>query len=176
MLLAIFVAFPLVVFGQFFFAAIIDPFSGAGPFFLVAALFSSILALLSFNQMFGYMALASVIISDLAYGLPLFLFAPHVAISLAFAEGNSSLRPYYAVAKMMIFGERENVSSNLELCFHRMRRRLIAIFVTLSVLSIGYGLLPTILPTSSNVVGLAIYATVALFVFALIALYLGTVD
>ncbi len=172
-LFIIFLAYPITFLQAQFFAAVLSPFSGLGSFFLTLALFSSVLAALTFNYAFGYMAVVGVIASDLAFGLPLFVFAPHVAVALAFAEGTASLKPFQVIANMTIKGDRENITSNLRLCFHRLRRKLLTIFVSLFALSTGYGLLPTIVPTSANVVGLAIYAAIGLLVFGIIVLYLG---
>ncbi len=169
----IFLAYPISFLQAQFFAAVLGPFSGVGSFFLTLALISSILAALTFNYAFGYMAVVGVVVSDLAFGLPLFVFAPHVAVALAFAEGTAAVKPYQAIANLTIKGDRENITSNLRLCFHRLRGKLVTIFVTLFALSTGYGLLPTILPTSANVLGLAIYAVIGLLVFSIIVLYLG---
>ncbi len=173
MLFILFLSFPIIFLRAQVFAAFLSPFSGVGTFFLTLALFSSVLAAVTFNYALSYLALVSVIVSDIAFGLPLFAFSPHVAVALAFAEGTASLKPYQVIAKMTIKGDRENITSNLRLCFHSLRRKLLTIFVSLFAISTVYGLLPSILPTSSNIVGLAIYAAIGLLVFGIIVLYLG---
>ncbi len=172
-LLVMFLAYPTVFLQTQFLGAVLGTFSNLGSFFLTFALISGILASLTFNYAFGYVAIVAMTISDIAFGLPLYMFAPHVAVALAFAEGTASLKPYQVIAKLTIPGERESVTANLRLCFYRLRRKLLVIFGSLGAISIGFGLLPSITPTSTNIVGLAIYAVIALFVFGIIVLYLG---
>jgi hypothetical protein len=172
MLFAMFLAYPIVFLQAQFLVVLLSPFASLGSFFLTLTLFSGVLAALTFNHVFGYIAVVGVIISDLAFGLPVFVFAPHVALVLAFVEGTVSLKPYQVIAKTVVRGEGESISSSISLCFSLLRRRLFTIFGTLFALSTAYGLLPTLLPTSTDILDLAIYVTIGLFVFGIIVLYL----
>lgn len=123
--------------------------------------------------MFGYLAVIGAVVTDLGFGLPLIVFAPHVAIALGFTEGTVSLSPYRTATSMTIPGGKENATLNLRQSLARLRRRLLIIFSTLLLVSATYGLLPALIPTPASLVSLAIYVAITLVVFAIIVLYLG---
>lgn len=174
-LLLIFVVYPVLVLQSQFLTALVNPFLGVGHFFLVLGLFFAVLAGFSFNYVFGYLALMGVVVSDMAFALPLVTFGPHVALALCYAEGTMSLKPYWDANSLTISGVRENASTRLHSALHRLERKLLTIFTSLVLLSALYGLLPALVPTPASLVGLGIYATIALIVFATI-IYLGRRD
>lgn len=174
LLFAIYLAYPIIVLQRLFFEAFLNPFSSIGDFFLIVSLAAGVLVAFTLTHFFGILALACVTTSDLAFGLPIFIFAPHIAVALAFSEGTVALRPYQNVASLVLRGKEENVSSQLGICLSNLRRKLVLIFVPLFLIAFGYGFLPAATPSNIGVEGLAVYGVMVLVVFSIIALYLGT--
>lgn len=157
-----------------FFDAMLNPFLNAGNFFLAMAVFAAGLATLTLRHVLGYMTFFAVMISDFAFGAPLPIFTCHLAVAILFAEGTSSLGMYESAARHLAGGGSESASENLRECFQRFRRTFIKISVPLLGLSVAYGFLPEIIPTPTDLTGLAIYATIGLMAIALTVLYLGS--
>jgi len=175
-LFLVFLIYPLLFLQVGFLDAILDPFLNAVNFFLTVAVFSALLASLTLNYAFGYVAFLAVMVSDFAFGAPLVIFTSHLAIALSFGEGTSSLGMYQSVARQIRQGTSENASLNLRGCLHRFRRMLILVSASLFALSGGYALLPEIIPTPTGLSALALYAMIGLIAIALTVLYLGSRD
>lgn len=172
-LFGIFLLFPLVLLGDRLLNASANAYYSFGAFFLAFAAIAALLAVISLNYAFGYLAFLAVLAAELLFNMPLVIFSSHVAMALLFAEGLSSLRPFLLVASNVKLGKQENISSNLRACIGRFRRTFLVVAGSLIALAVAYGLLPDVLPIPSDLSALSLYATLGLVAIALTALYLG---
>lgn len=145
----------------------------AGTFALAVATLSGLILVLSLNYAAGIVAFLAALTMDLLYNPPVVIFSTHIAITLVFIEGVSSLRPYRLVTTNTRDGPNETVTSNLTSSLIRFRRTLILVGISLVALSFAYALLPNVLPIVSDVTTLALYVTISLVAIAITALYLG---
>ena len=172
-LYAVFLLYPALVLQGRFLEAFSNAYSGFGTFFFAVALVMGLLAVGTMSYFFGYAALLAVLVSELFFNAALVIFTSHLAVAVIFTEGVSSLKLYDMVARRVKQGPYENVSANLQSCFLRFRRTIFLVAGALFTLSVGFGLLPEIMPTASDVAALSLYAAVGLVAIALTALYLG---
>jgi hypothetical protein len=175
-LFAVFLVYPVAFLQGRFLETFVNSYSGLGTFFFLVGSVSGLLAVGTLSYIFGYVAFLAVLASELFFNAAPTIFTSHLAIALIFAEGISSLKTYDLAARQTVRGENENVSSNLHVSFHRFRRTLLLVAVSLFALSVGYGLFPDVLPMASDIGALSMYATVGLLAIALTALYLGARD
>jgi hypothetical protein len=160
--------------GTRFFDAFLNPFANAGNFFFLVAAWTALLATFTLKYQLGYLTFLGVMLSDLVSGTPLIFFTSHLAIALIFAEGTSSLGKFASITGGISQGQAENVTLNLQTSFRRFRRTLIGVAIGLFILSAVYGILPDLMPTTTELSSLAIYATIGLMAIALTVLYLGS--
>ena len=168
-----FIGYTLLAFGATITNSFASAAMSAGTFALAVATLSGLILVLSLNYAAGLVVFLAVLTMDLLYNPPVVIFSTHIAITLMFTEGVSSLRPYRLVATNTRHGPNETVTSNLISCVDRFRRTLILVAISLVALSFAYALLPDVLPIVSDVTTLALYVTISLVAIAITALYLG---
>jgi hypothetical protein len=172
-LFVVFLVFPALFLQSVFLGASGSPYLAFAIFFLVVSLVAGFLAVVSLNQVIGYIAFLAVLVTELIANQSVEIFSIHIAVGLIFVEGVSSLKPYQTVARDLKSGGRENVSVQLSACLRRYRRAFLLVSGSLLVVSFGYSVLPQVLPIVSDIAALALYAAIGLVAIGITTLYLG---